>query len=441
MKKIMLILLILILNILLYDVTYASSFYTGSDIKSDSVTMLNMDTNTIVFEKNAKKRRSLASITKIMTYIVVYDHVKDIDRTKIKVLDEVLSPLDGTESSLAGIRAGDELSVSDLLHCLMIKSGNDAAVVLAHYVGGGSIDNFVSMMTQKAIEIGCEDTHFKNPHGLYDEDHYSTTSDICKMAKYALNIPGFSDITSKVEYDVFKDGRPHIRTTNKMQDRLQGGMYYYPYVKGIKTGYLNEAGFCLVSTAYKDGSNYMCAVLGGPQEDEEGNSVNFAMIDSKKLYSWAFDELSIKTLLHENDPITEINVDLAWRKDKLMLSPESGFSTVVPKNLSLSDMEMKFDIPESIDAPIERGDVIGTLYLSYGGDNIGTVKLISTETLPMSIVLYLIRMVKTIIFSKWFIIPLSIFVILFIFYIIFTVNKNVKKRKRKSLRNLKLKMY
>ena len=169
---------------------------------SDTILLVNMDTDVVVYEKDIHERRYPASLTKIMTYIVAIENIEDVEHTRVEIKQDVIDMLSGTGSSMSGLdyKIGEKVTVIDLLYCLMVSSGNDAALVLADYIGGGDIGIFVDAMNKKAQELGLEDTHFMNPHGLHDPEHYSTAYDIYKMASYALTLPYFSEITDTATY-------------------------------------------------------------------------------------------------------------------------------------------------------------------------------------------------------------------------------------------------
>ena len=164
----------------------AVSYPNNVKTMSDSILLVNMDSGQSVFEKDPDSKRYPASTTKIMTYIIAVEHIDDLDNTRIPIKQEVIDTLEGTGSSLANVaeHVGESMTAIDLLYSMMVPSGNDAAMVLADYVGGGNIDNFVKMMNDKAQELGCENTHFANPDGLHDDNHYTTLQDyyICAYA-------------------------------------------------------------------------------------------------------------------------------------------------------------------------------------------------------------------------------------------------------------------
>lgn len=415
------------------------AFYNGNDILSESVLMVNNDTQMIVFDKNADKRRSIASLTKIMAYIAVYENVKDVNSEKVIVKSETLSLID-KDSSIAGLRPNDEITVLNLLHCLMICSGGDAAYVLAEYIGNGDISKFVDVMNNKARELGCKDTNFVNPDGIYNENHYSTAKDIYTITKYAMSLPLFMEICNKTEYNVFNDERATIKTTNKMLNPFEKD-YYYPYVKGIKTGYHSEAGRCFVSCAEKNNTSYTCIVLGAPLTSSDGNQIkeNIAMIDTKKLYIWAFDNLVLKSVINRNDPLGQVRLKYAWRKDRLLFGSEAPVMMVLPKDVKLSDLKTEFFIPDLIKAPISSGDFIGTARFSYNGKFLNEINIVSSESVSFNFFVFVLSVLKMIIFSKLFLIILILSLIVLVIYVYILVISNKKGGNKKKKRNYKYK--
>ena len=398
---------------------YAAEFKIDFDTHCTALYLENIDTDTVVYQKNPDERRYPASTTKIMTYIVTAENVADLKGTMVTVKSSVIHLLDGTGSSMAGLKEGEKLSVYQLLNCLMIPSGNDAALVLADYVGQGDIRRFVDLMNKKAQELGCEHTHFVNPHGLNDPNHYTTVSDMAKMAKYALTLPEFADITDTATSDVLGEDR-YLVTTNSMIDPVRGGDLYYPYAKGIKTGSTgNDSGYCLVSTATKGGYTYLCVAYGAPYEDEKGELYeNGAMLDSIHLYEWAFDNLSIKTVLDKNELVKEIKLNFAWNKDTIQLSPASSYSTILPDDVAVSSLDRTYQLPESVNAPLKEGDIIGSVTLSYANQELVTLDLVASESVDRSELLSALDAIKNVISSQWLIIAMIVLALLGVIYVI-----------------------
>ncbi len=414
----------------------AAEFAVDFAAESKSLYLENLDTGIVVYAKEPEARRYPASTTKIMTYIVTAENVKDFKNTFVKIKAKTLKLLEGTGSSVAGLEEGESLSIYQLLNCLMIPSGNDAALVLADYVGNGSIQTFVDMMNEKAEELGCTGTHFSNPHGLNDPNHYTTVSDMAKITKYALQMPMFEEISNTTYSECLGEDR-YLITTNSMIDQTRGGSYYYEYAKGIKTGSTgNDSGYCLVSTAEKDGFSYLCIAYGAKYEDEETGEYyeNGAMIDSKNLYEWAFDNLEMKTIIDKKDIVKEIGLKYAWNRDTIQLSPKESYSTILPSDVQMSSIDREYSLPESIEAPVKAGDKVGTVTLSYAGKELGTVELVVSETVERSELLIVMNAVRNMVTSVWFIIAVGIIILFFLGYIVLVALYNRKKRNRRPVK-------
>ena len=414
----------------------AAEFSINFQTESKSIYLENLDTGIVVYTKEPEARRYPASTTKIMTYIVTAENVKDFKNTFVTIKPKTLKLLEGTGSSVAGLEEGESLSIYQLLNCLMIPSGNDAALVLADYVGNGSIQTFVDMMNEKAQELGCTGTHFANPHGLNDPNHYTTVSDMAKITKYALKMPMFEEISNTPYSECLGEDR-YLITTNSMIDQTRGGSSYYEYAKGIKTGSTgNDSGYCLVSSAEKDGFSYLCVAYGAKYEDEETGEYyeNGAMIDSRNLYEWAFDNLEMKTIIDKKDIVKEIGLEYAWNRDTIQLSPKESYSTILPSDVKMSSIDREYHLPESIEAPVKAGDKVGTVTLSYADQELGTVDLVVSETVERSELLIVMNAVRNMVTSVWFMIAVGVVILFFLGYIVLVALYNRKKRNRRPVK-------
>ena len=425
--------------------TFAVSYPNKVATKSESILLVNMDTGQAVFEKEADTKRYPASTTKIMTYIVAVENIADLDNTKIDITKSIVEKIEerGSYPESIGEKVGKKMSVIDLLYCMMVPTGNDAAIVLADYVGGGDIDKFVQMMNEKAEEIGCENTHFVNPEGIHDSEHYTTARDLYKMATYALTLPKFAEITNTPDYCIEGEDYPVV-TTNYIIDEWRGGEYYYMYAKGIKAGTTDEAGRCLVTTATADGYSYMAVLLKAPYK-EGTYETNDTFFDAADLFRWSLTELELKTVASQQTPICEQKIELAWNKDSVHLVPEKNINVIVPENYQDKWITVEKNLPESIDAPIKKDTVVGTVTVYYQDDKMTqkqelvTVNLVPDENVEQSGVLFVVRVITTILQSFWFIGIITIIaIILAAYFIIGRVNRknNKKRNKVKNYRNL-----
>lgn len=284
----------LLLYVLNFDFCNAhQNFDFYKDLKSHFVLLHNIESGINLYSKNEDQICYPASITKIMTFLTIFSLDKFDKNEKVTVDGKLLKSLDGTDSSLANLVSGKSYSVEELLKSMMVLSGNDSACVLADYFGhriGSGIDDFVSQMNKKAAEIECNNTSFTNPHGLHDDNHYSTCLDLLKIIKKALEIEEFRDIIKTQSIEL--DGKIGYNT-NKLLDPKS--KYFYDKCYGIKTGHHDQAGFCLSSIAGDGTTNYICLCLKAPTHDENNNEIdeNYAMLESRELYDWAFNNFKL----------------------------------------------------------------------------------------------------------------------------------------------------
>ncbi len=258
---------------------------------TETLLLVDRDTGETLYGQNADVVRPIASLTKIMTYIVTVEAVEDLEGTEMKVEAQPLKTLEGRGASTCGLedRVGDSLPVLEVLYGLMLPSGCDAGAELAWFVGNGDMQAFVDRMNAKAAELGCTDTHYVDAHGL-SRDNQSTARDLCKIAEYAMTVPRFWEIVNTPSHWMTGADGP-VYNSNSIMNPVSGGRYYNRYVHGIKTGYTYEAGRCLISTASKGERNFLCVALGGDYSEDTGY-VNNAMLDTNSLYSWAFENFT-----------------------------------------------------------------------------------------------------------------------------------------------------
>lgn len=412
---------------------FALNFYENQ-LRADSAYMIDYSNDVPVVEKNIGKRRSPASLTKIVTFIVAYENSSNRNETKFTVTKEILDMVDA-ESSGSKLKEGEEFSITDLLHCMMISSSGYAAMTLAYHIGGGDVQKFVDMMNQKVASLGCCDTHFENPDGIYCENQYSTASDMYKITKYAMNNPDFLSIVGKSEYNMFGDERDPVITTNHMIDKKRGGKYYLPFVKGVKTGYIEDAGRCLISYAVKDGKTYVLVVMGGPTKDSDGKNLqdNTAMLDSVDLYNWAFNDLRNVNIFEKNYPLTETGLSFVWGKDKIILSSSQDFSLMLPKNAGKDDISFEFETPQNVEAPVKKAQPLGKVHILFKGAEVTAIDLISTKDFNKNYAIVIFEFARAIITSKIFIFLFILFMAFVIFYILCIIRYNIRRKNKNKV--------
>lgn len=407
----------------------ASAVDYGCDVDtySSNVYIENLDTGIVVYEDGASEQVPPASLTKIMTYIVVAENVKDLDNTTVTITDEMLTDLD-PESSVMGLSdyIGEQFFVRDLLYGLMLPSGNDAALVLAQYVGG-DVDTFVTMMNDKAKSLKCNDTHFVNPHGLYDEQHYSTAYDLSIITKYAYELPYFREITSAYQYQVDGMSEP-LETTNYTIDPSYP-QYYYEYIEGGKTGYTDEAGKCLITTANNSDYRYLCILLGSPFSYAE--NVNYAMLDSKDLYQWAFENISYKEILPSTESLKSVKVQYVWGDQAIDAMPSEQVIALLPNDYDESLVTTKIEADGIVSAPVTKGQKLGTVSVYYDDELISSTTLISNVDIERDNLNYYLHKFFDFIKNNAVIIIIILVIIIALWVIISVSNRKHKERMKR----------
>ena len=419
-------------------------FTPNFTVASEAAVLINLDKDVILYEKNPTKKMYPASLTKIVTAMVVLDNVNDLDNTTFEAPLVVFDDLYGKGASAVGYSRGEIITVNDLMYSLLMYSACESAGILAYHVGGESIPNFIDMMNQKAAEIGCTGTHFVNPHGLYDDEQYTNARDMALIAKYAVdNYPKFVEIATTTEYTLHAtnyqpEGWATIHHTNAMT--LKGEFYYEP-ARGLKTGTLDESGRNLISMATRDGNNYLLVTMGAPMYDEDGRKANDQYYDQQNIYEWAFNTFSYEKILSSTEEITEIPVKLGDNAEHVLLVPSEDFYTLWPNTLDKSSLKREISTEGYLDsdgavmAPVEKGQVMGKYTLSLSGEILCTTDLVAKDPVELSQLEYNIMKAKAFIGSFWFktaVAAAAVLIVLYITVYILATRKRRKKMKKVS---------
>lgn len=417
--------------ILVFIVPFSVSAYepTGFEIDAKSAMLVSLDTGEILYSKNENTKVYPASITKIMTVTLMLESEKYDPEGMVTMTESALKLISGTGSVVSWLQAGEQISQIDLVHLVLMSSCGDCAYLAAEFYGG-TVNNFVSMMNAKAEELGLTGTHYSNPVGLHDEETYTTAADTYKLAKYALQNKTFKEVCEKDRYTIeatATEPQHTLSTTNYLQDKTTN--YYYMYAKGIKTGFTNEAGRCVVSTASYNGYNYMCLVFGCTANAGK----RYEFIDSKNLYKWAFTTFEFKEIAKSEEPICEMKVKLSMDTDFVPLYVEESFISVLPKDADQSTISIVPKLSgESVDAPVKKGQKLGTADIIYAERVIGTVNLVAGEDVSRSFILAIGRGLKNFFLSPYMIaiyVIIALAIIIFAF-IVYKMNKKTKKKRK-----------
>lgn len=415
------------------DVTAAAS--EAPAVTATAALLISPDSDMVLYEKNADEKRYPASTTKIMTALLTLENVEDLNETVTAEQGDFAKVT--SDSSNAGIKVGETVRVIDLLYALMLPSANEAAYILARHVGGTS-EHFVDMMNTRAEELGCTGTHFCNPCGLHEEDHYTTARDLYLIAREAMKNDTFTNIIDTVQYRMPKTNMHEERiifTTNQLIFS-SFNPWSYPYNKGIKTGHTSQAGNCFVGYAEYGDAKLYSVVLGSAASSKEYPTVAASFTDTKSLYQWGFTHFKTKTVAKKGDTLAHVKVDLSTQTDQLVLTAKTDLVALLPADVETDSLEATPNLPEAVDAPIKAGDVVGSMTYSYNGTSYGTVELVALSDVEMSRVLYysdkLSHFFQSTVF-KIVLIAAAIFIVLYILFNI-TFGGIRRRRRRKAMR-------
>lgn len=338
-----------------------------SSINSRSCIVFDRNSHMILYGKNENSQVKMASTTKIMTAIIV------IENGNLKDTVEVSKKAASTGGSRLGLKAGDKITVHDLLYGLMLVSGNDAAVCLAEHVGG-DIEGFANLMNKKASELSLTNTHYESPHGLDSDGHYTTAYELAVLSDYALKNETFSKIVATKNYTVTINGyTKNLSNTNELLGNLNG-------IYGVKTGFTNGANRCLVTACKRNDMDIICVVLGA-------DTKKFRTQDSIKLIEFAFKNYTyinandIANKAFENwkkDNIENLYIDKSCSLPELSLNLLKNPIISINKN-SANNIDTYISIYPNLEAPISSNTILGTLTLSSENQEIVTLNIITSS--------------------------------------------------------------
>ena len=354
---------------------------TPPEVQAQSAYLKDRTTGTVLLNVNSGDRRYPASTTKVMTALLVLENAK-LDDT-VTVAEDDFSALD-ENSMTAGLEVGETLTVRDMLACLLLPSANECAYALARHVSG-SVDAFVELMNKRAEELGCKDTHFANPCGLHNENHYSTAYDLSLIFDAALKLPDFIEIAGASTWELpatnMQEART-IETTDKLVDA--NGPVYVEGVQAAKTGYTEAAGRCLLAAASQGDMNLMGVVLGAPDTDS-GNGVTANFVDMYTMLMWGFEAWQSGAVISEGTDLGTAPVAQSRDGDKVGLVALEPFNATVPIDTKTSDLTITPTWKDELTAPISATQELGTVTVSLDGQELGTVKVGAAATMRASL--------------------------------------------------------
>lgn len=428
----------MLLCLLLIFCIFPSTAYASPapELNGKNVVLADLNTDRVIYSKDKDAVIAPASLTKIMTVLLAVEAVERGEHT----LDEMVTAgedcrtgLDD-ESSSGNIVPGEQLTYRDLLYCSMIQSASDACNVLASLLGG-NISNFVGMMNDRAEELGCEITHFDDPNGL-SNNNQTTAYEMFLITKEAISHDYFMVVCNIADVTIpATNANPErvYHNSNSLissQSVYGGNRYLYSGAAGVKTGYTRAAGYCLISTAEREGLHFLAVVMGCDGWLNAGIEDYRNFEDTISLYDWAFSDFSYRNIVDTGEPVYELDVKLAQDNAKAVLYPQQGLRVLLPRDTSDEDVKLDFNIYKTdLTAPVKAGEIMGEAVVSVNGDIYGTVNLITREPVDLARSEYMRQQLKTFFSNSWVIGILVVILLILALYI--TLQIRYRKARQK----------
>ena len=368
------------------------------NILAKAALLVDYNTGEVIYAKNEHEELYPASLTKIMTALLTLEAIDAGKLTMDQPLTATATALEGLSSdgSSAGIKVGETMPVRDLLYCMLVVSANEACDILAEAVSG-SVQAFVTAMNEKAQALGCENTHFVNPNGLHDPQHYTSAWDMYLITRAAMEYPDFMTICNTASTTIPATNLSKERTlytTNNLLSNWRVIGYRDTRAQGIKTGSTDAAGHCLVSSAIQGSLHFVSVILGADRVEENGRGNIRSFSETSRMFDYGFNNFTYKTVIDPNEPIQEVPVTLS-KLDHVTVHPAKELEILMPKGLSEADLQRTITLnQESVEAPVAAGDVLGSLVLSYDGKVYATVDLLAMHDVEADRLLTFWRDVK-----------------------------------------------
>ena len=316
-------------------------------------------TGQILYAQNEHDALPPASVTKIMTVLLTMEAI-DSGRIALDDVVTVSAYAAGMGGSQVFLAEGEQITVDELLKAVCVSSGNDAAVALAEHVAGVT-ELFVEQMNNRAIELGMKDTHFANCTGLTAENHVTSAYDIALMSReLLLHHPQIRSYTT-IWMDTLRDGTFGLSNTNKL-------IRFYDGATGLKTGFTQEAGYCISATAERDGMELIAVIMKGATSDSRNT-------DAKTLLNYGFSTYTLLTV-QPKEPLPDLPVTLGSADTVAAVLPEEGCTLLLEKSRS-SDLTQMLDLPDEVSAPVRAGETLGTLTVSREGETLLTIPVVA----------------------------------------------------------------
>lgn len=389
------------------------------EISADAAILIDSSSEKVLYSKNENQKMYPASTTKILTAILTIENcnLNDVVTVPYEAISSITSGY-----SVAALQAGEQLTVEQLLQVMLVHSANDAANVLAFHVSG-SIENFAELMNNKVSELGLTNTHFTNPSGMHDENHYTTAYDLAIIMKYCMKNDTFRSLSSLKYCTIPATNKYDVRvfnTTNELliyDNRDVSSNYYYKYAIAGKTGYTTQAKNCLVSVAKKENLELICVVLSAGIYP---NNVSAKFVDTKSIFDYGYNNYTIKKLREKDAIATQIEIGNGTKETRnLDLLISDDLSALVTQDEFDTEFEPQIELQDNLFAPIAQGQVVGKITYTIDGIQYSSNLLASHSVEQSGFITIVVQIILVIL-------------ILFLLYkLLFDSNSNKKSHRKK----------
>ena len=404
-------------------------------VNAKAAMLIDLNNGRVIYEQNADEVVYPASLTKIMTCLIALERGNLSDM--VTVSEGALENL-GEDSSLAGLQAGEQLRLEDLLYCMMIVSGNEACNVIAEHIAG-NVGDFVRLMNERAYQLGCQNTHFANPHGLHNTGHYTTARDLSIITQAALKSENFRTITNTTEYELPQTNLSEPRmleTTNLLINKSTSNKYYYPRASGIKTGYTGAAGRCVISTAKGDGLYLLGIVCGAPTTVLDNGTLEFESFpECAKLFQYGFNNYKYVSILSPLYPVAQMTVTNSAASEVVALSPKEDVKLLMPINYDPAELHTENHLNgDSVEAPVHSGDVLGSVTVTYMGEFLEETDLVAIADVARSEISAAAGGTGAFVQRNWWKWVIYLILALIALFVVMIIVRRIQRQKQRRLR-------
>lgn len=379
--------LVLLLQLLCFPVAAQEQ---DLQLKCGFALLMDAESGQVLYEQQAYDKAYPASMTKVMTALLTLEALEEgiITLDTMIPASQLAATKELSDESSADMQAGEQMSVKDMMYCLLLPSANDCARALAEYLAG-SLDSFVEKMNQRAAKLGCKNTHYANVTGLHDPEHYTCAYDMVLVFRQAMTHPLFMEVIGTKEYvtsPTNMSGERYLYSLNGLISETHYPGYLYEPCIGGKTGSTTEAGKCLVSASKKDDITLISVIMNsGVTIAEDGTEVYDRFVETVRLQEYGFQNFHKAALTQPETAVATVAVTLSKDGKEVGVVPRGSIPVLLSNSIAEAEIQTEVTLfEESVEAPVEKGQVMGSMRLYYGDQTFGELELVAEESLSFS---------------------------------------------------------